>query len=535
MGSTGAWDDGQQTLVLDLSISGFVEGSAVTIHFQLKNQGTTKESADLTVIASPLIASTSLAKNSAVPDGSSGIHVPQSGDFEPFSIRGVEWEVKDIGQTSPYPCAPNTITATLQPSVPIYQSCLSEFTITGLTGSKTPDNTAIVVTNVSPNNDNVISPSGGWTQGTGSLEISLQQGDSHPMLAGQAYVFSVQLTNDFSDQPSAAEIVTTSTSNYLVSQATQFMSNDDRDPDDLSGYNIYQAQPGDLNPMYIRDVSWEVKDIGQSSPYPCASNTITTTLQPSVPIYQSCLSNFTLTGLQGTSTPDGALLLTHNPANSVLQTTASWKQVTGSLVVTLISDSNPMEAGASYEFSFDVVNDVAHQASPVSIVVSETILTGIQTLSPDMSVPHASYDLYEPVAGDLAPLYIRTVEWTVRNIGQTSPYPCAQNTIKTTLQPSVPIYQSCLSAFTLSGLTGSSTASGSLPLSNFDATVLDSTASWNNNIGQLVVQLLAGDDHPMLPGVSYTFDFEVTNSFAAQHSPVEVLVAPYQIIRETVT
>ena len=160
------------------------------------------------------------------------------------------------------------------------------------------------------------------------------------------------------------EIVTTSTSNYLVSQATQFMSNDDRDPDDLSGYNIYQAQPGDLNPMYIRDVSWEVKDIGQSSPYPCASNTITTTLQPSVPIYQSCLSNFTLTGLQGTSTPDGALLLTHYPANSVLQTTASWRQVTGSLVVTLISDSNPMEAGASYEFSFDVVNDVAHDLVP---------------------------------------------------------------------------------------------------------------------------------------------------------------------------
>ena len=125
-------------------------------------------------------------------------------------------------------------------------------------------------------------------------------------------------------------------------------------------------------------------------------------------------------------------------------------------MVRLISESNPMGAGTLYEFSFDVVNDVAHQASPVSIVVSETIFTGTQSLNSDMSVPNDSYGLYLPVTGDLAPLYIRTVEWTVRNIGQTTPYPCAHNTIKTTLQPSVPIYQSCLSAFTLSGLTGRS-------------------------------------------------------------------------------
>ena len=46
--------------------------------------------------------------------------------------------------------------------------------ITGLTGAKTPDNAAIVVTNVSPNNNNVISPSGDWTRASGSLKISLQ-------------------------------------------------------------------------------------------------------------------------------------------------------------------------------------------------------------------------------------------------------------------------------------------------------------------------------------------------------------------------
>jgi hypothetical protein len=71
--------------------------------------------------------------------------------------------------------------------------------ITGLTGSKTP-NGQINVTNVSPSNDDVIKSSGVWTRLSGSLEISLQTGDNHPMQAGQPYVFSVQLTNDFSDQ-----------------------------------------------------------------------------------------------------------------------------------------------------------------------------------------------------------------------------------------------------------------------------------------------------------------------------------------------
>ena len=95
-------------------------------------------------------------------------------------------------------------------------------------------------------------------------------------------------------QPSQVEIIATSTSGYLVEVEIQYMSNDNRDPSGLSGYDIYNAVPGDLHPMYIRNVSWELGNIGQSSPYPCASNTITTTLQPSVPIYKSCLSEFTV-------------------------------------------------------------------------------------------------------------------------------------------------------------------------------------------------------------------------------------------------
>jgi hypothetical protein len=86
------------------------------------------------------------------------------------------------------------------------------------------------------------------------------------------------------------------------------MTNDDSVP---SSSVVRNPQAGDLHPMYIRSVAWETKYIRQSTPYPCAQNTITATLQPSVPIYQRCLSSFTLTGLVGatTATTEGIDLL----------------------------------------------------------------------------------------------------------------------------------------------------------------------------------------------------------------------------------
>ena len=45
----------------------------------------------------------------------------------------------------------------------------------------------------------------------------------------------------------------------------------------------------------------------------------------------------------------------------------------------------------------------------------------------------------------------------------------------------------------LEGLTGSSTNSESLPLSNFNTTVFAAVARWTNSTGQLVVSLLTGD------------------------------------------
>ena len=195
------------------------------------------------------------------------------------------------------------------------------------------------------------------------------------MLAGVPHEFSFNLVNGFSDQHSPAEMVVSSRQNYITTH--EGMDNDPTVPAE-----IYNAQANDKYPMYIRNVSWEVRDIGQTSPYrkcsklllgvcvvclrclssasapvfplclphkicmltlvscdlsaACASNVITTTIQPSVPIYHSCLASFTITGLTGSATNDNGQLPLSNilrcdagsctpvPSGNVLQEQASW-------------------------------------------------------------------------------------------------------------------------------------------------------------------------------------------------------------------
>lgn len=101
----------------------------------------------------------------------------------------------------------------------------------------------------------------------------------------------------------------------------------------------------------------------------CASNTLKVTLAPSVPVYQSCLQNFTLSGLTGTDTPDQTLTL-HGLNSNVLRNQAAWAKTKGKLVVALQpGDSNPMEAGQNYFFEFTVKNGFIAQVQYVCICI----------------------------------------------------------------------------------------------------------------------------------------------------------------------
>ena len=155
------------------------------------------------------------------------------------------------------------------------------------------------------------------------------------MLPGVSYTFDFEVTNSFAAQHSPVEVLVAP---YQI--ISEFAMDEDMSVPSAS-YGLYHPEAGDLRPMFIRNRTWEVKNIGQKTPYPCAPNTITVTLQPSVPFYQTCLPSFAIAGLSGAhpvQSPSGALSL------STQTETASESCVT--------TDSGPAPTGTACHFPF---------------------------------------------------------------------------------------------------------------------------------------------------------------------------------------
>jgi hypothetical protein len=389
--------DGRTDLVVNVT-GQFRRYALVTIKFKLTNQDTMKGKSDLIVKAGMPFEDADMDSNSETPGVEYAIYLPQAGDLEPFNIREAAWEVKDIGQTSPFPCANNTITTTLQPSVPIYQSCMSKFTIMGLTGSQTADGDILVTMTCShsPCND-VISTYGEWNRGVGSLTVSLDARGGYSMQAGVRYIFSIVLINDVKAQPPVLALVTASNSDYISSQP---LDRDSRDPDDL-GYNIYNAQPGDLYPMYIRNVSWEMQSLNMrdSSNTPCSDNLITITLAPIFNLYASCVTYLQLDGFTGSLTgTDKALRITDPTAT--FSSAAEWVQPSGTLK--LFMDTDMLE-GTEYSVSFLLRNGRKFQA-PRNISISVPLVSSVsQTRIPGQVLQVISDLCIDCVAGTFSP------------------------------------------------------------------------------------------------------------------------------------
>jgi len=195
-----------------------------------------------------------------------------------------------------------------------------------------------------------------WNNNKGELVVQLLAGDDHPMLPTLPYTFDFQVVNSFAAQHSPIEVLIAP---YQV--ISEFAMVEDMSVPSES-YGLYQPEAGDLRPMFIRNRTWEVKNIGQKTPYPCAPNIITVTLQPSVPFYQTCLPSIAIAGLLGahpTQSPSGALSLTQSPlgtqSSSVFNSSAAWSVEEGRIQVRL-GHGEHMVAGTAYYFSFGEKN-----------------------------------------------------------------------------------------------------------------------------------------------------------------------------------
>ena len=219
------------------------------------------------------------------------------GDRMPLKVRTMTFTTRDIGQSSPYPCAVNTISITLETNVPLLLNsrytgldCSPQVTIQGLHGSQTPSSSSLglILTG-----SGKFEPTASWTHGAGELIFTVSQST----VAAVWYNVSVELTNraapsSLSDLPSAAVTVETSVNGVVQGMV--------RDGAALS--HVFETQPGNAQPLHILAAGFTIKNIGQTTPYPGCLNTITVTIGTNVPLFTRCPTYFEISGLRDDTT-----------------------------------------------------------------------------------------------------------------------------------------------------------------------------------------------------------------------------------------
>jgi hypothetical protein len=153
-------------------------------------------------------------------------------------------------------------------------------------------------------------------------------------------------------------------------------------------------------------------------------------------------------------------------------------------------------------------------------------------------------NIHESKIGEAQPLYIRTAVFSKREIGQSQPYPCSQNTICVTLQASVPLTLQKKSYFILQSFVGAIAPAGEIKLfdstGSGDVSTLQS-AFENGNKSKGLWTVTECSDPGMAPGqvcpslkisvscrieagTQISFCFNVTNPATPQDSPQTMTV-----------
>ena len=479
-------------------------------------------------------------------DASSNLQVV-SGDARPLYVRPSYFLVKNITQSSPYPCDDNNmITVSLASSVPLRTTgvCNPTITIAGLTGYVTPDqqqmDVTVAQTSTSSEIDNIFPNGGKWSRTGGSVVLNVSQ--SQVMKAGQVYEFSFTLWNPTRAEESPndksptatnyAEGLTVAVNPFMMhdpassssSQALPYQtfdnvytSSDVGSTATLSAYQAYQVKRYELRPGYIRKRQFLLKTVNQSKPFPCAiDNEITVGLSLNVPLLLAKCKNgaiaaaynqtpsVTIKGLD--SSESRVNYLPVSGAQPFVTQTASWNRNSGNLVVT---PQSATVAGEPYYFFFNLRNPASPTSSQnpeasVSIEV-DTLTQGVNddtTLNEAAvtrvgSQAHITSANFKDLNAEQHPLFIRTPIITA-SFAQGSRYPCSANTIAVTMLSNVPLYANCTPTFTITGLlntvTGNPSAMSVLALSevspaslaiNGSTTAGQQYAQWRQSSGRL--------------------------------------------------
>jgi len=414
---------------------------------------------------------------------------PPQGVGGPLEIlRPMLLEAK-IGQSSPYPCAVNTLTVTLRLNVGLVPPGgfalpdAGEFTagspvgisivLAGLQGASSPNfrtwladgqnaecldisGLASPCLEVAGPDSSYLKKVGKWRNHTNrfdeetkTLELFVEK-----LTPRSRLVFSFQVTNNRTGQPSPN--VTIATTGVVIAPTLLEKDWITRLP------NVYQARPGDAHPLLVYTPIFELKHIGQTTPYPGAHNQLLITLALNVDVRTTGCHYYDavyleLSGFKNGESWDGPLAY-KDPVPRGAVGTVSSRPLLGARPVNMSNyqagqlywhgrsghkrySSKVMQdvpAGKRFMLQLDVINVATPQESPDIQILTSGLVIPPQPMHRDMQTVLA--DIYQPMASWAAPLKIIQPEFVLKHIGQTYPFPGKDNTIKVTMSFNVDLF-----------------------------------------------------------------------------------------------
>ena len=231
---------------------------------------------------------------------------------------------------------------------------------------------------------------------------------------------------------------------------------------DVQGNCVKFADNGnDRQALFVRQIFFTKRSIAQSNAEPCSHLTMTVTLETSVPLLTRCEPTVTIRGLQQAVELEPAVVnvsqavnvsdfavqaLGASTSNTVNQfSMLSFDRLAGTMVLSVINNT---VAGVPYVISFKLRHSAEPSDGVSAVMVMEALRTndGVQRSQLAKLASHSVGLAFESGSasgagdkwlsthtlnfpqGDAKPMKVKTLQYT-GHAGQTSVFPCANNTV----------------------------------------------------------------------------------------------------------
>jgi hypothetical protein len=394
---------------------------------------------------------------------------------------------KTIGQSTPYPCVNNTLTVTLSATTDLPAN-ITKITMSGLFGGKAESGPLQLLDKSGGQNHHLLFATGignaagygEWDNGAKTLTLQVVR----HLDCGGEYFFGFELTNSNDGQD--AQNITISAQNLHLYHPLTRIDATLMVPDNTA-IPVERSSPGDAAPLKIWDPVFTIKEIWQSSSTPCDENIITVTIKSSVPLFAVCKPVLTLKGLMGSDTHSKHLDIVAKSTASPFENLGNWHKESGTLKLRVTSDTIETDV---LSFTFKLNNPSKGQApapNQVKLEVKEGIV--FDSLVNNVVTP---FSMEVPATKTVAdyPITVGVAAFTVKAIGQESPWPCDLNTISVTLVSNVTLLSACSPTVIIKGLTNMQTNStDTLSIMNNMANQSIVNGTWDQALGTLKIDL----------------------------------------------